>query len=74
MLGIDGSIVLPFVYDEVRKISRNILLVLQKDKYGLISINNDNLKELIPCEYSRVTSSYSGKFIIEKNGKLQAHL
>jgi hypothetical protein len=61
-----GNVVIPFIYDDAKLPSDNLLKVKIKKKWGYI---NTKGKTVIPCKYDTISSFYDGTAIAKQADK-----
>ncbi len=67
-LSADGTITLPFEYDQLTKSGYNNMITGKDDKCGILQINNGLPYEIATCDYDGISRG-DKVFIVEKNKK-----
>jgi len=67
-LSADGTITLPFVYDQLTKSGSNNMITAKNDKCGILQINNGLPYEIATCDYDDISKNEK-VFIVEQNKK-----
>lgn len=66
---IDGTVTLPFQYDNLKKVNQKSVFSVKGQKCGLVQVNSGIPTEILTCDYDNViqnTSDYS--IIVEREG------
>ncbi len=67
---IDGSVTLPFQYDNLKKVNYNSVFSVQGEKCGLVQINSGIPTEIVTCDYDNVIQNDSDySIVVERDGK-----